>query len=255
MVAVGSTVVRTEGWGALYKGLAPALVRSTIAGGCRLSGHNALKAQAERRGLLTNDGTGGAGEASLRSMLAVGSGVAAMVVAAPFDLARTRQAMHKGAQPSMAAVIKQVVVRRGVRGLFTGVVPLLGKTAAFNVAQLGTYDWAKRWSMELFGVAGSDDPAAHVAAAVPASAVAGFAATMASCPAENIKTVMQAKTSEAGYPRRSMVETATWMARTNGLRSFWRGWVPLYLRLGPHTLLVFVLSEKLRGVFQVRSVT
>ena len=39
----------------------------------------------------------------------------------------------------MAAVIKQVVVRRGVRGLFTGVVPLLGKTATFNVAQLGTY--------------------------------------------------------------------------------------------------------------------
>ena len=32
MIAVGRTVVRTEGWGALYKGLAPALVRSTIAG-------------------------------------------------------------------------------------------------------------------------------------------------------------------------------------------------------------------------------
>ena len=106
-------------------------------------------------------------------------------------------------------------------------------------------------------MAGSDDPAAHIAAAVPASAVAGFAATMASCPAENIKTVMQAKTSEAeaGNPRRSMVETVSWMARTNGVLSFWRGWVPLYVRLGPHTLLVFVLSEKLRGLFQVRSVT
>ena len=55
------------------------------------------------------------------------------------------------------------------------------RTVSFNVSQLLTYDVAKKHAMVLMD---TDD---HVVAAVPASAAAGFAATMASCPAENGK--------------------------------------------------------------------
>lgn len=93
----------------------------------------------------------------------------------------------------------------------------------------------------------------HVVAAVPASAVAGFAATICSCPAENVKTVMQAETTKS--TGRSVVSTIMWMGKEHGLRVFWRGWIPLYVKLGPHTLLVFLVTEQFRVVMGVESAT
>jgi hypothetical protein len=124
---------------------------------------------------------------------------------------------------------------------------LLGRTITFNVAQLLTYDAAKQQAMVLF------ETNNNVLAAIPASAAAGFAATIASCPAENIKTVVHASTHgsdhaptpgssnnasgwvlrQAGGGRMSMAQTIGWMYRQHGLAVFWRGWLPLYVKLGP----------------------
>ena len=251
--AVARSVVMTEGVRALWKGITPALARGAVSGGGRLAGYNALKAQAERRGMLgkTGDGTAAA-EIVLRAAMAVTSASVSQLAAAPFDLARTRQTMCTGTPPALPAVIREVVALRGVVGLFTGVVPLLGRTVLFNISQLLTYDAAKERTMALLGTRGSDDPADHVLAAGPASMAAGFAATMASCPAENVKTVMQAETTQS--TGRGLAGTVAWITRTQGVAAFWRGWVPLYLKLGPHTLIVFVLSEKCRGMLGVRSV-
>ncbi len=38
---------------------------------------------------------------------------------------------------------------------------------------------------------------------------------------------------------------------THGVRGFWRGAAPLYLRLGPHTALVFVGTEYCRRLLGV----
>ena len=43
------------------------------------------------------------------------------------------------------------------------------------------------------------------------------------------------------------------LGKTHGVRVFWRGWVPLYVKLGPHTLLVFLLTEKFRILMGVES--
>ena len=39
--------------------------------------------------------------------------------------------------------------------------------------------------------------------------------------------------------------------REGGIRSFFRGWAPAYWRLGPHTVVSFVLIEKLRTLLGI----
>eukprot|EP00040_Diaphanoeca_grandis_P014378 m.72959 g.72959 ORF g.72959 m.72959 type:complete len:287 (+) comp24502_c0_seq1:560-1420(+) len=240
-----NNVVKAEGIQAVYKGITPALARGAVSGGGRLAGFNWLKSRAIDRRLLTPNGNTTLNEAPLRATLAVISGGLAMFAAAPFDLVRTQQSANTlRSPPSMTAVFRQVISHHGVWGLFNGVVPLLGRTAIFNVSQLLTYDFAKLKVVQVLHLQDTNQIEAHLAA----SAVAGFVASIASCPADNLKTIMQADVSK---PPRTMGATITMMFKTHGARSFWRGLLPLYVKLGPHTVLVFTITERLRITFGV----
>jgi dicarboxylate transporter 10 len=40
-----------------------------------------------------------------------------------------------------------------------------------------------------------------------------------------------------------------YMARTEGPLSLFKGWVPAFTRLGPHTILTFVILEQIRAFY------
>lgn len=243
-VSVGLSIVRNEGVLSLYKGINAALLRAMVSGGGRLTGYNALKSAAARHGLL-HDGQSAAADTLWRSAMAVASACSAQLLAAPVDLVRTRQAVHSGdlaSTPGTLRVVREVVAARGVAGLFAGSSALMVRAVTFNIAQLLTYDHARRRAGEALGC-GTDAVAVHVVA----SLAAGFAATTASAPAENIKTVLQVKPglNFAGACRH-IVGNAGWLG-------FWRGWTPLYAKLAPHTLVVFVVLEQMRMLLGVET--
>ena len=45
-------------------------------------------------------------------------------------------------------------------------------------------------------------------------------------------------------------EVLSKIIKTEGYLALWKGFTPYYLRLGPHTVLVFVLLEKFNSMFR-----
>ncbi len=241
-------IVRKNGLLALYKGLNASLVRAVISGGGRLYLFDIFKDTCYDRGLLTRRmgrSQPVASELPLRGFLASSAGMIAALVSSPIDLVRTRQAAFKGSfgdSPSMIQVMENIVSTTGFRGLFSGSTALLARAFWFNLAQLTTYDSCKTIAMDRFEL-GAEDVRTHVLA----STGAGFVATTISSPFENIKTDMQLVRS------RSVASVAEAMYQRGGIKHFFRGWLPLYLKVGPHTLIVFVTAEYLRQLFSLRS--
>ena len=236
---IGYTLVRKEGWLALYKGINAALVRAVISGGGRLTGYNFLKKVAIDNKILSPEPV--VSELPLRGAMAVTAACFAQYLAAPADLIRTRQAVYKGptiGAPSIAMVARQVVAQDGFRGLFSGSSALMGRAASFNIGQLLTYDECKYQAVSRLNTR-PDSVVTHVIAA----SGAGLAATTASAPFENIKTYSQL------HGKAPITHSIRSIYSSSGIMGFFRGWTPLYLKIAPHTLIVFVTMEFLRNAY------
>ena len=68
--------------------------------------------------------------------------------------------------------------------------------------------------------------------------ISGFFATAFSAPAENLKTVQQAR------PEQRLARSLSTVAK----QGIFRGFLPLYLKVGPHTFVVFCVLEAIRGL-------
>ena len=77
-----------------------------------------------------------------------------------------------------------------------------------------------------------------------ASFVAGFVAATVAAPFDIIKTrTMNSSTLQR--PSHILLN----IIRKEGIHTLFRGWLPSYLRLGPHAMICFPVFEKLRFVF------
>ena len=111
----------------------------------------------------------------------------------------------------------------------------MGRAISFNIGQLCSYDWAKAQASALLGV-----PERSAAVTVSAAMVSGGFATAFSVPMENLKTVQQAE------PGQRLARSLSTVAR----HGIFRGFLPLYLKVGPHTFVVFCVLEAIRGLRQ-----
>ena len=163
MLSLFRDIVKDEGVATLYRGLDSALARAVVSGGGRLAGYSWLKDRASALGLLRDQGmgVGGAGDLSLRAVLASTAAAAAALAAAPFDCTRTRQGMPgaggRGMGATMVEIVQKVRKRRererggrergpyltplrtpqdGARALFSGSGAVMGRAVSFNVVSI-----------------------------------------------------------------------------------------------------------------------
>jgi dicarboxylate transporter 10 len=111
-------------------------------------------------------------------------------------------------------------------------------------AQLGSYDQLK--SMLLQTPYFKDDIITHFAS----SLMAGLIATTASSPFDVVKTrVMNSSKSSSGPQYKGTIDGLFRIAQSEGFIALFKGWVPSFTRLGPHTILTFVFLEKLKSFY------
>ena len=242
-LSIAKNLIHNEGVTALYKGLTASLIRAVVSGAGRLTINEHLKDQCTSLGWLDSSESNSTHNTSVvldvavRGGLAVTSGCAAAFLSSPIDMIRTRQAAASTTSPSIGQVFVSVLRKKGVHGLFAGSSALMGRAATFNFGQLLSYDYSKRAATSVLQL-----PSNHVSVHVLASLGAGIVAATISIPMENIKTVQQ-----MGGIDTSFGHVTRHLYKTGGVLQFFRGWFPLYAKIGPHTLIVFVTAEFLRG--------
>lgn len=137
----------------------------------------------------------------------------------------------------------QMTKTEGFGALFRGVWPNSTRAVLMTASQLASYDVFKRMCMEKAGM--KDNLSTHFTA----SFLAGFVATTACSPVDVIKTrVMSA--SHAPGSSQSMLVLLRDICRKEGLAWTFRGWVPSFIRLGPHTIATFLFLEEHKKLYR-----
>lgn len=129
-------------------------------------------------------------------------------------------------------------VRReeGFRRLFSGATTATGRGFLMTIGQIAFYDQVKVTLLKTGYF--KDDPRLHFVSSLAAGAIA----TTLTQPLDVLKTrAMNAKPGE--YKNLWAIVTHT---AKLGPMGFFKGYVPSFVRLGPHTVITFLLLEQLR---------
>ena len=127
----------------------------------------------------------------------------------------------------------------GTSSLWKGVWPNSSRAVLMTVGQLATYDGFKRLLLDYTPLA--DNLTTHFSA----SFLAGFVATTICSPVDVIKTrVMSSK------DHKGLVKHISEIMKQEGFRWMFKGWVPSFIRVGPHTVLTFLFLEQHKKIYR-----
>ena len=131
-----------------------------------------------------------------------------------------------------------------MRALWRGVGPTVQRAAILTATQIPTYDHVKS-TLILKGYL-SECLQLHMFASI----IAGFVTAFVTSPVDVIKTrVMYENT----YRSERLVYTNVCscfkkILRTEGILGFYKGFIPNWVRIGPHTIITFLILENLRKI-------
>lgn len=123
------------------------------------------------------------------------------------------------------------------KSLFRGLMPNLVRGVLMTAGQVASYDIAKQILVDNLHM-----DATNKSTHFSASLIAGLVATTVCSPADVVKTrIMNSKGSGEGA-----MALLTNAVKTEGVGFMFRGWLPSFMRLGPHTIVTFLVLEQLR---------
>jgi len=248
-------LVRSEGPGALFKGLPPALLRQSTYGSMRYGLYapirDMLGADPRRLHLMPLWKKVAAG---------AGAGAVASALASPTDLVKVRlqtdgMLRGPGGKPlprryhGMLHCLATTVREEGVLGLWTGAGPTASRATALAAAELSSYDEAKARLRALpVGSLQRDGIALHASTAL----ISGFVSTVASSPFDVVKSRVMGQPVDAsgrGTLYSGMADCFIKLASSEGPLALYKGFWPNFGRVVPRVTIVFVVMEQLKAQF------
>ncbi|CAG9133378.1 unnamed protein product [Plutella xylostella] len=229
-------VVSNQGIMGLYNGISASLLRQLTYSTARFGIYEVAKQR-----LAPKDGSNI--PFYLSAFLAGLGGFAGGLVGNPADLVNVRMQNDVKLPPEQRRNYKnafhgiyRVAATEGVLRLWAGASMNCTRSALMTIGQLSFYDQAKQ--MLLTTPYFKDNVVTHVTS----SLIAGAIATTMTQPVDVLKTrAMNAKPGEYS----SMFHLIRVTAKEGPL-AFYKGYLPAFVRLAPHTILTFVFLEQLR---------
>ncbi|KAG0209303.1 Mitochondrial dicarboxylate transporter [Mortierella sp. GBA30] len=242
MVGTMINVARHEGFFALYTGLSASLLRQGTYSTVRFGTYDLLKEK-----LGPKDGS----KVPVSTMLlcAVLAGCIGGGFGNPADVVNIRmvndgklpkdqQRHYKHAFDGLFRIIKE----EGPSQLMRGLGPNMNRAILMTSSQLVSYDGFKRQLLATPWF--HDNLATHFAS----SLLAGLVATSVCAPVDVLKTrIMNSSGSNT-----SSTKMLFHIVKTEGPAALFKGWLPAFLRLGPHTIVTFVVLEQLKVIVHNR---
>ena len=183
------------------------------------------------------------------------SGTIGSAIATPTDLVKVRfQAVGPGRTSKYRHTFHAfwtIASQEGIRGLWTGVGPTVQRAAILTAAQIPSYDHTKHTLLNAKLL--DEGPALHCVA----SFIAGFVTAFMTSPVDVVKTRMMNQNKDAsGAPTvyKNTIHCIGKIVRQEGILGLYKGFVPNWMRIGPHTIVTFFVFEQLRYLFGMRPV-
>ncbi|OXA43655.1 mitochondrial dicarboxylate carrier [Folsomia candida] len=230
-------IVRTQGFLALYNGLSASILRQATYSTTRFGIYEVGKTY------LTPPG---ASDISFLQKVGLAgfAGACGGFVGTPGDMINVRMQNDIKLPPDQRRNYKhaidgvfRILREEGLPRLFSGASTATTRAIVVTIGQLSFYDQVKVILLGT-GVFG-DNVLTHFLSSLSAGAIATFMTQ----PLDVIKTrQMNAKPGEF----KSLFHLITYTARL-GPSGFFKGFVPAFVRLGPHTIFLFLILEQLRA--------
>lgn len=135
--------------------------------------------------------------------------------------------------------LMRMVREEGLPSLWRGVWPNSARAALMTASQLASYDSFKQAILTRTSL--PDNTTTHFLA----SLMAGFVATTICSPVDVIKTRIMSQSDTT-----SILEFLAEAYRREGVTWMFRGWVPSFIRLGPHTIATFIFLEQHKRLYR-----
>lgn len=133
----------------------------------------------------------------------------------------------------------RMVREEGFTSIFRGVGANSARALLMTSSQLASYDVIKQFYMNTLGL--GDSVVTHFSASLSA----GFVATTVCSPVDVIKTRIMSATG-----KQSVMEILTAASQKEGYLWMFRGWVPSFIRLGPHTIFTMMFFEQHKKLYR-----
>lgn len=234
-------VVREEGFRSLYRGLSPAMMRSIVYGGLRLSLYEPSKYVCGMAFESNN----------LAVKIASGafSGAIATALTNPMEVLKVRLQMNKKSRRGAVNELQKIASEEGVTALWKGIGPAMARAAALTASQLATYDETKQVLLKWTSL--EEGFYLHLIS----STLAGAVSTLITAPMDMVKTrLMLQRESKSAGTYKSGLHCAYQVLLSEGPRGLYKGGLAIFARLGPQTMITFIVCEKLRDLAGLKAI-
>lgn len=234
---------RDEGLAGLFKGVGASVIREGVYSTIRIGAYEPVK------GIMG----AGAPDAPLWRKVCAGAvtGSIGSAIASPTDLVKVRMQgegkLREGESARYRNVfhaLSTIAKNDGVRGLWRGVGPTVQRAALLSASQIPAYDHTKNTLKQKQIM--QEGLLLHFLSAI----IAGFVTSLVTSPFDLVKTRIM---NEQIVAKDKLVYSTTMgsfkkIFRYEGLLGFYKGFIPNWMRIGPHTLITFMIFEQLRRV-------
>ncbi|ANB15186.1 Dic1p [Sugiyamaella lignohabitans] len=240
-------VVKNEGLLAIYQGLSASLLRQATYSTTRFGVYEYLK-EAVSTDKSKPPST------SVLLPISMFSGLVGGIVGNPADVVNIRMQNDKSCPPELRRNyrnafdgVRRIIVEEGPKALFRGLVPNCVRGVLMTASQVVSYDRMKYLLVSGFGM-DEKKRSTHFSA----SLLAGLVATTVCSPADVVKTRIMNAASNSDSAFGILVKAV----KSEGILFAFRGWLPAFIRLGPQTIVTFLVLEQLKasGLGQKRPV-
>lgn len=231
-------IAKEEGLPSLFNGLDAGIQHQLTYGGLRLALYAQFK-EAFKTGVLSNS-------SPLTSNIVAGllSGAVAVLATNPVDVAKVRM---QGSSTSKAASWWQPYVdiakEGGISGLWAGVTPNLARNSIINAVELAAFDSIHHQLEQI-------PTLTPTTMTLLAGMLAGVLAALTGSPMDVIRSQLMTSKQSKGSGGPSLLESIQDLYEEEGFGGFYRGIVPLMVRLAAFDMVLFLSLEKVRLVFE-----
>lgn len=242
-----TSVLRSEGWRALYKGVGIVMFSTIPAHALYFTGYEVIK-----KNLLPSRSAADKGPV-VHFMAGVGAEVGGAMIWVPMDVVKQRLQVQRGEAKYKGSfhALTTIHAEEGIRGLYRGYGAALATYGPFVGFYFVAFEQCKKISATLLHTPLDQVP---FPAQLCNGALAGGFAAAVTCPMDVIKTRMQVQSNTSIDRYRGIVDAARRILQEEGVRAFGKGMVARIIWIAPNTALTIALYEEFKKLLKKKDI-